>query len=242
MKEKILAYLKDKIGSHAGGVQETFLLGIADKFSKTITEEGKIAEVLNDSVLESFKSVYDFHVSETGRKITDATKTSLKTFQEKHGLDENGQPIKKDDPPPKDKDTKDNKDAPVWFQEYRKQQEERITALQSKLDQSEKEKTKATLLGKVKDGLKDKGVPLSFLGKVAERNLNVEKEDDIPVLIAEIETDWNSFKQSSAEDGVFVAIPPAATGTAGKEGEAKAKEIAERRNTSTSEGVKAKKL
>jgi hypothetical protein len=191
--------------------------------------------------LESFKSVYDFHVSETGRKITDATKTSLKTFQEKHGLDENGLPIKKDDPPPpKDKDK--DKDAPAWFQEYRKQQEERISALQGKLEQSEKEKTKATLLGKVKDGLKDKGVPLSFLGKVAERNLNVEKEDDIPVLIAEIETDWNSFRQASAEEGVVVAIPPAATGSAGKEGEAKAKEIAERRNTSSSEGVKAKKL
>lgn len=240
MKEKILQYLKTQIGNHAGGIQEAFLIGVAEKFSKTITEEDKIPTEISASVLETLKTTYDFMQSEVGRRTTDAQQTALKNWREKHGLDENGKPLKKkDDPKPGENVGGD--DVPPWFREYQKQVSTETAELKGKIASMESEKTREQLLGKVHSALKEKGIPLSFLGKVASRNLTVESEDKIDPLIAEIEGDWNQFTQEAANNGVNVVIPKGGSGTP-PDGEAKGKEIAAKRNASLTEGVKAKKL
>lgn len=240
MKEKILQYLKTKIGAHAGGIQDAFLIGIAEKFSKTITEEDKIPTEINDSVLETVKATYDFMQSEVGRRTTDAQQTALKNWREKHGLDENGKPIEKQGKP-KPNENVGGEDVPPWFKEYQKQTSTETAELKGKIASMESEKTREQLLGKVHSALKEKGIPLTFLGKVASRNLTVESEDKIDPLIAEIEGDWNTFTQDAANNGVNVVIPKTGSG-APPDGEAKGKEIAAKRNASATEGVKAKKL
>ena len=239
MKEKILQYLKTQIGAHAGGIQEAFLIGVAEKFSKTITEEDKIPTEINASVLETLKTTYDFMQSEVGRRTTDAQQTALKNWREKHGLGEDGKPLKKE----KEKPTENvgGDDVPEWFRKIQEKNSAETAELKGKIERYESEKTREQLLGKVHSALKEKGIPLSFLGKVASRNLAVEGEDKIDPLIAEIEADWNSFTQEAANNGVNVVIPKQSSG-APPDGEAKGKELAARRNASATEGVKAKKL
>jgi len=239
MKDKILQYLKTQIGAHAGGIQETFLIGVAEKFSKTITEEDKIPTEITSSVLETLKSTYDFMQSEVGRRTTDAQATALKNWREKHGLDENGKPVEK--PGKKPTENVGGDDVPPWFKDYQKQVSAETAELKGKIATMESEKTREQLLGKVHSALKEKGIPVSFLGKVASRHLSVESEDKIEPLIAEIVGDWNSFTQDAANNGVNVVIPKNSSGTP-PDGEAKGKELAARRNAAATEGVKAKKL
>jgi hypothetical protein len=239
MKEKILAYLKTKIGSHAGGIQETYLNGIAETYSKTITEEDKIATELNDTVLGSIKTSYDFILSEVGRRTTEAQKTALKNFMEKHGLDESGNKIEAE--PPKKKNVTKTDDLPQWFIDYQAKMEQQTIALQSKIEGYEKQKTQEQLLGKVHSKIEELGIPKDYLGKVALRGLQVNSDEEIDVVVQEIESDWKKFKQTAAEQGVSVSIPPTPKGGV-TEGEAVGKAIAARRNAQVSEGVKAKKL
>lgn len=243
MKEKILQYLKTKIGSHAGGVQEAFLIGVAEKFSKTITEEDKIPTEISESILETLKTTYDFMQSEVGRRTTVAQETALKNWREKHGIDENGKPIskKKPDEGGGQNNNGGGDDIPEWFKQIQKATQTETAELRSKIEKYETEKTREQILGKVHSALKEKGIPLSFLGKVASRNLMVESDDKIDPLITEIEADWNAFSQEAANNGVNVVIPKGGSGSP-PDGEAKGKEIAARKNASATEGVKAKKL
>jgi hypothetical protein len=244
MKEKILAYLKTKIGGHAGGIQEAFLVGIADKLSKTITEEEKISTEISDLTLETIKASYDSMQSEVGRRTTVAQNTHLKKWREEHGLDENGKPIQAQanggDGGGENGDQNDG-NVPDWFKKHQKKVETETAELRSKLAKYESEKTHGELLGKVHSKLKEKGIPLSFLGKVASKNLTVESEDKIDSLVAEIEGDWTQFTQDAANAGVNVIIPKQSSGGL-PDGEAKGKELAQKRNAAATEGVKAKKL
>lgn len=238
MKEKILQFLKTKIGSHAGGIQENFLLGIADAYSKTITEESQIATTFTDGALESIKQSYTFVQAETDRKA----KAELKAFRDKHGLGEDGLPLDKNKDKDKDKNKDKDKDKPdpdepSWFKSYREKSEREIADLKAEQEGIKKAKTQENLLSKFNNHDKIKGkIPSSFL---KGRNITVESEDKLDELVNQVESDYNAFKQEMAESGVVFSVPPAGGGSP-KEGEAIGKALAEKRNTNASDGVKGK--
>lgn len=227
MKEKILTFLKTKLQ----GVPDNYLLGVADHYSKTVTEETQIETTFTDGVIDFIKLNADYFQVEGDKRATEAAKTALKKYQEKHGLDENGKPIK-DTTKGKTKEVEDTEknDQPEWAAE--------LAQLKEKLENMEKEKAANALIEKVKAHDKLKSIPASFL---KGRNLIPKSEDEIDQLAASVEADYTAFKQEMAEKGVVISVPPAGGGTI-KEGEAIGKSIAEKRNANSSEGVKGKAI
>jgi hypothetical protein len=206
MKEKILTFLKSKLT----GVSESFLLGVAETFSKTINDEKEIDTVFTDGVIETLKFSASQLQIEGDRRATEAQKTALKNFQEKHGLKEDGTPIK----PPKQEEVKPNPDEPAWFTAFKKEQQASTDALKAELDAQKQEKTLTALADKVKSHDKLKDIPKSFLNN---RNLIPKSEDEIDQLVSTIEADYNSFTQEMAEKGVIISKPSAGGGSSGKE-------------------------
>ena len=233
MKEKIVLFLKTRLT----GVAESYLNGVADTFSKTIKEEKDIETTFTDGIIETLKFSATQLQVEGDRRATEAQKTALKNFQEKHGLNEDGTPIKKLGRPPKEKDAdpeepawitafkedgtpikpakpikKDvdpDPDEPAWFTAFKKEQGESIIALKTEIETQKQEKTLIALSEKVKTHEKLKDIPQSYL---KGRNLVPKSEAEIDQLVAEIETDYNGFKQEMAEKGVPISIPPAGDG------------------------------
>lgn len=206
MKEKILAFLKSKLN----GVSESFLSGVADTFSKTIKEEKDIETVFSDGIIETLKFSASQLQIEGDRRATEAQKTALKNFQEKHGLNEDGTPIKKD---PKKKDVDPDPNEPAWFTAFKKEQADSVAALKAEVEAQKQEKTLASLAEKVSKHEKLKDIPASYL---KGRNLIPKSEADIDQLVASIETDYNGFKQEMAEKGVVISVPPAGGGPQGE--------------------------
>jgi len=95
MKEKILAFLKQRMA----GAQESFLLGVAENYSKTIASEDQIETVISDGVIQSLKFSAQFAQTEGDRRANEAQKTAVKNFREKFKLDENGKPVSDPIPP-----------------------------------------------------------------------------------------------------------------------------------------------
>jgi hypothetical protein len=200
MKEKILAFLKSKLT----GVSESYLLGVAETWSKTITDEKAIETTLSEGVIETIK----FSALEL-QKVGDKRATeALKTFREKHGLNEDGTPIKKEDK----KEGVTDPNEPAWFTAYKKEQAEQTAALRTKLENQEKEKASAALIDKVKAHPKLKDIPASFLNG---RNLVPASEAEIDQLATSIEATYNSFKQEMVEKGIIVSAPPTGGGNPG---------------------------
>ncbi|HLD90556.1 MAG TPA: hypothetical protein VI911_06005 [Patescibacteria group bacterium] len=205
MKEKILAFLKSKLT----GVSESFLSGVADTFSKTVKEEKDIETVFTDGIIETLKFSATQLQIEGDRRATEAQKTALKNFQEKHGLNEDGTPIKKVGRPPKDKDADPDPNEPVWFTAFKKEQQESTETLKAEIEKQKQEKTLASLAEKVSKHEKLKDIPASYL---KGRNLIPKSEAEIDQLVASIETDYNGFKQEMAEKGVVISVPPTGGG------------------------------
>ncbi len=204
MKEKIVTFLKSKLP----GVSESFLSGVADTFSKTVKEEKDIETVFTDGIVETLKfSVSQLQI-EGDRRATEAQKTALKNFQEKHGLNEDGTPIKKVGRPKKDvdPDSDDDEKIPKWAEKFLADQSE----LKQKFEAQTQEKTSAALAEKVTKHEKLKDIPVSYL---KGRNLVPKSEAEIDQLVASIETDYNSFKQEMAEKGVVISVPPTGGGS-----------------------------
>jgi len=202
MKEKILTFLKSKLT----GVSESFLLGVADTFSKTVKEEKDIETTITDGIIETLKYSATQLQVEGDRRATEAQKTALKNYQEKYGLNEDGTSIKKVIKP---EDVKPDLNEPAWFTVFKKEQGESITALKAEIDTQKQEKTSTALSKRVKDHEKLKDIPASYL---KGRNLIPKTEADIDQLVASIETDYNGFKQEMAEKGVVISNPPAGGG------------------------------
>lgn len=232
MKEKILTFLKSKLS----GVSESFLSGVAEHYSKTVTEEKQIETTFTDGVIDLLKSNAGLLQTEGDKRATEAAKTALKNYQEKHGLNDDGTPVKKETKK-KEKEVTDP-DEPAWFTAYKEEQKTLVAGLTTKFEVQEQEKTASQLTGKVSAKLKEKGIPESYF---KGRNLVPKSEAEIDQLITSVETDYNGFKQEMAEQGVVISRPPTGAGSV-KEGEAAGKALAEKRNTNSSDGVKGKKV
>lgn len=210
MKEKILAFLKTKLS----GVPDNYLLGVAEHYSKTVTEEKQIETTLTDGVIDLLKLNAGLLQSEGDKRATEATKTALKNFQDKHGLDENGKPIEdpKKGPGRPKKDADPDPNEPAWFTAYKREQQEATAKLSEEIEKQKQEKTLTALSEKVSKHEKLKDIPATYL---KGRNLVPKSEAEIDQLVASIETDYNSFKQEMAEKGVVISIPPAGGGPSG---------------------------
>lgn len=223
MKEKILSFLKTN--AKLAGVPDNYLLGVADHYAKSITEESQIATTLTDGVVDLLKFNADILQVEGDRRATAA----LKTFKEKNAIE-----LKEEKPKEKPKEV--NSDEPAWFTKFKEDQQKVIDGLSNKLSQQEKEKSVTAMAEKVKSHDKLKNIPKSFL---AGRNLIPESEDKIDELVTTIEGAYNNFTQEMAEKGVVISIPPTG-GASLKDGATAGKSIAEKRNANTSDGVKGK--
>jgi len=235
MKEKILSFLKTN--TKLQGVPENYLLGVAEHYSKTVTEETQIATTFTDGVIDLLKLNANLLQSEGDKRATEASKTALKNFQKEHGLNEDGTPIKPVKPvktKEKEVETTDEPVIPEWAKKIQNENAE----LKTKLETQEQEKTSAALTDKVLKHEKLKGIPASWL---KGRNLIPKSEGEIDQLAETLEADYNGFKQELVEQGVIMSVPPASTGSA-KEGEAIGKTIAEKRNANASDGVKGKEV
>ena len=208
MKEKILAFLKTRLN----GVPDSYLSGVAEYYSKTMKDEKDIETVITDGIIETLKFSANQLQIEGDRRATEAQKTALKNFQEKHGLNEDGTSIKKVGRPPKDKDADPDPDEPAWVANFKKEYSDSITALKAEIEAQKQEKTLAALSEKVSKHEKLKDIPQSYL---KGRNLVPKSEAEIDQLATEIETDYNGFKQDMAEKGVVISVPPAGGGAAG---------------------------
>ena len=206
MKEKILTFLKTKLS----GVPDNYLSGVAEHYSKTITEEKQIETTLTDGVIDLLKLNAGILQSEGDKRATEAAKTALKNYQDKHGLDENGKPI--EDPKKKKKDVDPDPNEPAWFTTYKKEQKEANEKLAADIEAQKQEKTSAVLTEKVSKHEKLKDIPASYL---KGRNLVPKSEAEIDQLVAQIEADYNSFKQEMAEKGVVISVPPVGGGPTG---------------------------
>jgi hypothetical protein len=211
MKEKILAFLKTKLN----GVPDNYLLGVAEHYSKTVTEEKQIETTLTDGVIDLLKLNASLLQSEGDKRVTEATKTALKNFQEKHGLNEDGtlkkkvgRPLKVKDVESDDSDETDE-DVPAWAKKILAKNAE----LEQRIEAQTQERTSAALAEKVSKHEKLKDIPSSYL---KGRNLIPKSEAEIDQLAAQIETDYNGFKQEMAEKGVVISVPPAGGGAEGE--------------------------
>jgi hypothetical protein len=239
MKEKILAYLKTKLQSEIVkyGVTDSFLSGVAESLSKTIKEEKDIETFISEGVIDTLKLTASTLQSEGDRRVSQA-KLDLKTWQKDHGLTEDGTPVKKDDPPTKKKDN--DPDVPAWFKSYQDKVESETLELRQKLSNFEQEKTQVALHSKLKDKIKEKGIPEWFSNPIV-RNLKIDSEDKIDQLITSLEGDFNVAKQSTAEQGVVISKPVKQVQTTA-EGAELGKKIAEQRNTQAKESKSIKNL
>lgn len=206
MKEKILSFLKSKLT----GVSENYLSGVADHYSKTVTEEAQIETTFTDGVIDLLKLNAGLLQTEGDKRATEAAKTALKNYQDKHGLNEDGTPIKKLGRPLKGVET--DPEEPAWFTTYKKEQQESNEALKAEIETQKQEKTLAALSERVSKHEKLKDIPASYL---RGRNLVPKSEAEIDQLVASIENDYNGFKQEMAEKGVIISVPPTGGGTSG---------------------------
>lgn len=222
MKEKLLASLKTKYKNLGFG--DKAFDGVADYLSKTVTKEEDVETAISgvEPLLKSFQGDID--------KVRNE-KTEL---QKKMDALEKKKPTGKDDPPA---NPPADPEEPGWFKAYREKQDAEATALKQKIEGFEAKEKQASLYGKVKTMLSEKKVPESYWSK---RNLNLESEEQIEPLISEIESDYTAFKQEMVNQGVMVDVPPTPEGA--KEGADLGKNIAEKRNTQTSDGVKGKEI
>lgn len=228
MKEKIAAFLKTKLT----GVQDAFINGAAEVYSRTIQQESDIETTLTEGIIETLRFSAAHVQAEGDRRATSAATTAVKTFRDKHGLDENGKPVnpKQGDPNPGDPNPGDPT-MPEWFKAYKKENDATIAKLNDTIARQESEKKNASLSTSVTNKLKEKGIPAEYL---KGRNLTPESEDKIDAMVEAIEADYKGFTQWQTEQGVVISPPPGASGTI-KEGEKIGKDLAEKRNATTSE-------
>ena len=231
MKEKIFAGLKTKFD----GVQDAILNRVAEKLSETVTTEDAVATAVEGVTLQSLLDSY------ADSRANEASQTAVRNFRQKHGLGEDGKPIKKEDPKPQPKPEPTGGDEPPqWFRDYQAKVEADLTEAKTKLQEYENSKTQEKLMGLVKAKLKEKGVDEDFI-PLLTKNIAIGSEDQIDQLVTGMHEDYQSIVQTKAEQGVVISVPPSSV-QVDKQGEALGKQIAEKKNTGKQAGVQGKQV
>lgn len=218
MNEKILAYLKTRLN----GVSNTYLEGVAKQWGKTITEEAQIETVLTDGVIDSIKYSATFMQTEGDRRATEATTTSVKTYEEKHKL-KDGKPIDKADPEPDKTKGIDTKGTDA--EAIKKIVAEAVAPLKEEVEGYRKAATGKVIKQKLVDKLKEEDVTdedITAFNLLA--GVTVEKEEDIESVATQIKDKLATQKQVLVDSGNYAAKPKPGSGPTEKT-EADYKEI-----------------
>ena len=177
------------------GLQNEFLLFIAAKLEAKVKEDSEIEGAITelDTILP-IKEQADFFQSESDRRVTEAIKKAEKKPDEK-----------------KEDEKKDDKLSPD--EETRKM----LKSLSEKLEAFEKKESQSKLSERLKIELSKKKIPLQFAKRVV-----VESEDQLDVVLAEIETDYNEVMQGKIDSELEGSSRP--KGSSGKTLKAASKE------------------
>lgn len=180
MKQAILSFLKTKMK----GVQAAYLEGVAEKYSKTITDEEQIETILNDGVIDVLKFSAGFAQVEGDRRANEAQETAVSNYKKKHGIKDGGEgndePLK-----PKPKDGQDG-GVPDWAQaliDGNKTLAEKLATLEAEKEQKNRMNAAVTALNaskKLPDKLKE-----SWAGRI---NTDGDISEQIEALEAEYES------------------------------------------------------
>lgn len=193
MRDKILAALRAKYP----GTQSALLDRVADTMAGTVTNETLETVASGDGV----KNLLAFFQSELDRRTTEVVNTAVANYEKKHSL-KDGKLVAAEPPKPADDPA-----APEWAKALIKQNQE----LTAKFQLLEKGTATTGLMDKVKAKLTERKIPDAFLkGRV------VEKEEDVDKLVAEIEGDFQTVKQTMVNQGVVIDVPVGPTKTAEK--------------------------
>jgi hypothetical protein len=193
MKDKILAFLKSKIP----GGQESFLTGVANDLSETITEEKDIETAITAGVIKTITASQKFLQAETDRRLSEG----IKTYETKHGL-KDGKPIVPPTPPPPSPPADD---MPEWGKKLMELNEKLV----GKLTAIETEKKAGDLNAKLKTKL------ITDL-KIDEKDLRdfnlltgvqLNEETEIETVANEIKAKHDATMQSLKDRGVNI-VPP----------------------------------
>lgn len=201
MKEKLLALLVAKFA----GVPKATLERIAEKKAGSVTDEAQLQSIA-DGI--DYGQIVQ---SEVDSKVTEANKLAVSNYEKKHNLKE-GKPVENPGQNPDPNDIKTIVANAI---------KDAVAPLQNELLQFKQKETQNTYLGKVKTSLSEKKIPESFWSK---RALNVESDEQLTAVVAEIETDWTTFRQEQINAGVMIDKPASGSGPAA-DGESLAKQI-----------------
>lgn len=222
MKDKILNALKTKFTNL--GFSDKAFAGAAEFLAATVTDEANIETAVAgvEPLLKAFQGEIDYRVGNAVAK----TKSEL----EKKPVTPPAPPT----PPTPTTPPVDPNDIATLVANAVKSA---VDPLRQKIDGYEKREKEAALVTMLKKRIGDK-VPEAYL---KNRPLVVESEQDIERVATEIENDYTSFKQELINSNLFQEVPRSPV-PAGKEGEAQAKTIAEKRNAGKSDGVEGKPI
>lgn len=159
MKTKIFAHLKTKLP----GVPDAYLQGVADQYSKTITDEAQIATAINDGTIEVLRTSALYAQQEGDRRAQGAQKTALDEFRKKHNLDENGKPIQNPNPQPNPTPGVVGEEMPASVKQAIEMQGQQIAKLMGIVEQQNAAKTRDSKIQQIQSKLKAKGIDDSVL-------------------------------------------------------------------------------
>lgn len=217
MKEKILQFLKGKLSN----VQGTYLDGVAEAYSKTITEESQIETTFTDGIIDLIKMSAAQIQSEGDRRATDATQTAVTNYEKKYNL-KDGKPVDGGGTPPNPVEPKDDdKNTPEWAKALIKQNQE----LAQKVETLEKDKTKQSKEEQAQTALKGSKLPDTLKTKWAGR-INPDSETSIEEQVKELETEYDELHSGFVTSSVGKGLPKGG-GNDGEASEDEAKSVAE---------------
>ena len=185
MREKLLLALQTRFA----GVSDAILSRVAEKLSKTITEETQIETAISGVTTQHLLDSY------ADSRVGEATQTAISNYEKKHGIKE-GKPVQQQQAiiePPVDPS------MPEWAQKLMKQNED----MANKLLKYEKDGNTNALKGKLSEKLKGK-VPTSYLG---QRTFEIADESQLDAVAKQIEDDYMLVKQEMINSNLVADIP-----------------------------------
>jgi hypothetical protein len=195
MKDKILASLKTKFE----GVQDAILIRVAEKLSKTVTEDSQLDTALAGITIQKLLESYG------DSRATEAADTRENSLKVKFNFTEKATPPTVTTPAPA-VTTPGNDDNPLLKQ---------LQDLTARVNGFESKEKQQVLTQKLHDQLKEKKIPVVFA-----KGYTVEKEEDLQTILGLIETDHTNVKQEYINNGLVTETPidgtPKATDTAVK--------------------------
>lgn len=199
MKEKILAFLTTRLV----GVSKAYLEGVAENYSKTITEESQIETIINDGVIAVLKHSADYVQSESDRRATDATQTAVANYEKKHNL-KDGKPAEGGGTPPNPPKPPEVDDkTPEWAKALIQSNE----ALTQKIEVLEKDKATQTKAEKQAAALKGSKVLPEHLQKKWANRIDPDGETAIEDQVKELEEEFTETHKSIIGESSGKGLP-----------------------------------